>query len=156
MNSLKLLAACCITAVAIGCSSDCGDPSPQDSVQQFFSGEIAGTWKTVAVYEYDGDHVEVGCDLPQQPEQDVLFTFFENNTFTIQHNCDEDILFSEGTYTTNGHVLTLVMNNGELQEIAHMVHTDEAAGNTDFIAFRFFGIGNQGMLSGYRLEVQKI
>lgn len=154
MNFKKLLAVCCI-AGAFACSAICDDDdgTVQDTAQIPYTGDVTGTWKTIAVYEYNGDNVPLGCTLPQTPPQDVLFTFYGDNTFTLQHNCNEPLPFNSGTYTTNGNVLTLTMGNGELEEKAHMTDADE---NSNTLDFRFFGIGAEGMLGGYRLEVQKI
>lgn len=154
MNLKTLLAAFCIAGVS-ACSVICeDDDAPQDTAQTLFTGNVVGTWKTVALYEYDGDHVPLGCTQPDTPNQDVVFTFYSDNTFTVEHNCNEALPYNEGTYTTDGHVLTLTMGNGELKETAHMTDTDE---NSNTLAFRFFGIGSdQAMLGGYKLEVQKI
>ncbi len=154
---MKKVLAVLFVALAFACNSDDDNNEVDNGLHNPYTGEVIGVWKTIAVY-HNGEQLPIGCDLETPTDQDILFTFYEDNTFTLEHNCQEVLPYEGGTYTKTGNVLTLVMGD-DIEEKAHMVEITEENPDTEVpelvLEWRF-GIGSGGMLEDYDLQVQKM
>ncbi|QEE50080.1 lipocalin family protein [Flavobacterium alkalisoli] len=158
---MKKLVAVLFVALAFACSSDDDVENVDNGLHNPYTGDVLGEWKVVAV-SYDGEEFPLGCELETPTEQDVYFTFLEDNTFTVEHNCGEALPYYGGTYTKTGNVLTLIFDNDTeevIQEKAHMVVVQEDDPETEevesFVLEWRFGIGNSGMLENFDVQVEK-
>lgn len=154
---MKKIFAVLFVVLAFACDSDDND-TVDNGLHNPYTGDVIGTWKTVAVY-HNGDQLPIDCESETPTEQDVLFTFYEDNTFTLEHNCQVVLPYDGGTYAKTGNVLTLIMGDGEIEEKAHMVEhvADDPATDTPELILEWrFGIGSGGMFEDYDLQVQKM
>lgn len=157
----KIVAVLFVALAFAACTSDDDVETVDNGLHNPYTGSILGEWKAIGV-SYQGEEFPLGCELETPTEQDVLFTFFEDNTFTVVHNCGEELPYNSGTYTKTGNVLTLYFANEEeedIQEKAHMVVIQEDDPETEeeesFILEWRFGIGNSGMLEDFDVQVEK-
>lgn len=92
--------------------------------------------------------MDLSCDEEVPVEENFLFEFNGDNTFNVYHNCDIEVLYNSGIYTTTGNVLTLNMDG--MTGKAHMIdNLDE-----DQLVFRFT-IGSDGLFHDYEFVVQE-
>lgn len=154
---MKKLFVMLFVALAFACSSDDDNNNVDNGLHDPYTGDVLGTWKAVALF-YEGDEIPLGCESEVTAEQDVLFTFNADNTFTMVHNCGDELPYDGGTYTKTGNVLTLVMGDGTVEEKAHMVEITPDDPDTDFnelvLEWRF-GIGSGGIFDDFDVQVQK-
>lgn len=155
---MKRLIAVLFVALTFACSSDDDNDTVDNGLHNPYTGSVVGTWKTIAVY-HNGDALPVGCEQENPTDQDILFIFYEGNTFDLIHNCGEELPYTGGTYTKTGNVLTLTMETGDIEEKAHMVVLTEENPDTEEYELALewrFGIGSGGLLEDYDIQVQKM
>ena len=155
---MKRLFAVLFVALTFACNSDDDNDTVDNGLHNPYTGSVVGTWKTIAVYHNDDD-LPLGCNQENPTDQDVLFIFHPDNTFSLIHNCGEALPYDSGTYTKTGNVLRLMVNNGEIEEKAHMVVLTEENPDTEEYELALewrFGIGSGGLLEDYDIQVQKV
>lgn len=140
----KLLAVLFVSLAALSCNDD---DTVSNGIKNPYTGSVVGWWQTVGL-AVDGDVADLSCDAEVPFEDNFIFDFKEDGTFDLYHNCEMEVLFGSGTYTTNGNVLTINMNG--MTGKAHMIdNLDE-----DQLDFRFT-IGSDGLFYGYYILVQE-
>lgn len=130
----------------LSCNSDDNNDNV-NGLKNPYTGSVVGLWQTVAL-SVDGEAWNLSCDEEVPVEENFSFDFKEDGTFDVYHNCDIDVLYNSGTYTTTGNVLTLNMDG--MTGKAHMIdNLDE-----DQLVFRF-NIGSPGLFYDYEFVVQE-
>jgi len=96
----------------VACSDD-----DNNSVQQPYTGSLAGTWKTV-LSTYNGyENVDTSdCGNVNQNVEGTYWTYIFNsdNTYTIPHTCNADVLIGSGTYTFSNGILSTSDSGSDL------------------------------------------
>ena len=140
----KIIAILFISVIALSCNDD--DTIP-NGVKNPYTGSVVGLWQTVGL-AVDGEVQDLSCEVEVPIEENFLFEFNEDGTFNLYHNCDIEVLYNSGTYTTTGNVLTLNMDG--MTGKAHMIdNLDE-----DQLGFRFT-ISSDGLFHDYDFLVQE-
>jgi len=143
---MKKLCLLLIALVAFSCSDD--DDATTNGIENPYTGDVLGLWGTRNVW-VDGDQMNLDCDAAVTFEDNYLFNFLENGTFTVEQQCSDAPFLESGTYTTTGNVLTLNLNGMEGK--AHMI--DDIANNR---LYWRFNIGSSGLFYGYEIEVMRM
>lgn len=152
---MKKVFAVLFTVLAFGCNSDDND-QVDNGLHNPYTGGIVGLWKAIGA-DYNGAQIPVDCDSEITPEQEVWFMFNEDNTFTLDYNCGDELISKTGTYTKTGNVLKLMIDENE--EKAHMVElvAENPETETPELTLEWrFGIGSGGILEDFDLVVQKM
>lgn len=152
----KILLLGLFAALSFSCNED--DSLPVDNgLHNPYTGSVVGSWSTIGL-RINEEVIDINCESDFEAIDNYRFVFNGDNTFTLFHNCDAPetaVAVGEGTYATNGNVLTLNMDGMEGK--AHMIDLDEYLDIDDEqLVFRFsIGSGNS-LFYGYEFAVDAL
>jgi hypothetical protein len=142
-----------LMAFTLFACSDDDDNNANNGIQNPYTGEVSGDWKTVFA-SMDDMAFTLDCDDPNQFEGNFYYRFNADGTLNVYHNCDiEGVVDTEtpittGTYTTTGNVLRVNILGQEGE--AHMID------NLDQNRLRLeFSIGSGGLFYGYNIVIEQ-
>jgi len=131
----------------------CSGDDDNNGIQNPYTGEVAGDWKTVAA-GFDDMAYTLECDSETQFEGNYYYRFNTNNTLDVYYNCDiegavdDEVPFTTGTYNTTGNVLTLNILGQEGK--AHMIDKLD-----DDQLLLQFTIGSGGLFYGHEIIIEQ-
>lgn len=147
----KLIASIAAAFMLFGCSDDDND---SNGLQNPYTGEVTGEWRTVYA-GMDDMAFSLECDDENQFAGNFYYRFNTNGTVDVYHNCDvEGPIDTEepittGTYTTTGNVLTVNVMGEEGK--AHMIDNLDQ----DQLILQF-SISSGGLFYGYDIVIEQV
>jgi len=130
-----------------------GDDDNNNGVQNPYTGEVTGDWKTVAA-GFDDMAYSLECDDENAFDGNYYYRFNADSTLDVYYNCDiegpvdDEVPFTTGTYNTTGNVLTLNILGQEGK--AHMINNLD-----DDQLILQFTIGSSGLFYGNEIIIEQ-
>jgi hypothetical protein len=147
----KLILSFASAFMLFACSDD---DNNNTGIQNPYTGDVTGDWKTVFV-SLDDMAFSLDCTDENQFAGNFYYRFNTDGTLDVYHNCDVEGEIdveqpvTTGTYTTTGNVLTVNVMGEEGK--AHMI--DNLDENQLILQF---SIRSEGLFYGYDIVIEQV